>query len=679
MITQRLAARPILRIPVMGHKFLNVAERCPRLYEAMQSAPQRILFAFDIDNTLLRTDKTQPQVTTTFSNRPILFETVRHLRRGSGIALITGNDIIEQRPRTVDTIINYFGGTQETSLLYNLFLFGMKGGNRISFLADGQENKDDDAVYNQQNRIPEDDLRLLTQAAGEGINSVGLSFNNLNDINRPSVNPVQLALKPIKGDIRTRVYQAIISNLSPELRAAYNVMPAGGSTIDFDQVRINKGTTLQFLMGLNRWDLVVFMGDELKLTSDYYGKPMWGNDLSVVTVADLIAFAVNIDQSTVVDHCRVIPAGSGPLASHTLMQYFSVISETYANLPRGTRIELPPCRVPVLETKEIEIPDVIQNTDFNTAAVFLRINTLMSDPVTGKYLEEKGHPANESSVLTAMVNHLMKNIKIGLGSGDSLKRQLEVVKQIYNMLEDKSMIENLTLYTSKGSVKTKLKSEDGKLVDFPDIEFSGQRRINEADTGALNEIIGMAMTEYRSQLKKLVDKKVPEAKGYYDEARDENMVELRDDFAQISLVALMPSLREQVLTRIQNLLVQNGLSSSYVAESGGSRSVNINSVNAGFRQATQDYITTNNLVSLIYLGAEFFHKVSEQSGKIISGGDMDVLKLPQIIPIGLNPNQDEIRALKEPRVIAGGSGADAAYVWLSFITDNLEDRRILRR
>lgn len=691
---------------VMTHKMVDILGRAPNLVNVISNTPERLIIAFDIDDTALKSDKTQPQVTTTFSNRPILFEIAKHLRRGTTIALISGNDISEQSERTVNHIRQYFDDSGETSLVNNLYLFGMKGGNCLSFNEDGSCNEAHDIRYNRQHRIPvwqRNSMKRILNRIRSGIDGPKPEIEF-----RPAENrAVQLAIRPVKGDsLRQQISDRIKADFAkakPPLQDCFNVMPAGSTTIDIDQIRINKGTTLEYLMhlkGLTLADTIVYLGDEMKLTSGPDGREMWGNDLAVLELANVIAMAVNIDQSSVVENSRVIPAGSGPLATLSVLQYFSAISEA-KRLPHEVRkVEFNDCKVPVLEKVDMPLPKELRNVDFREAAVFLRVNTLMSDPVTGRYLDEQEHPTEESTVMAAAVQLLMKDIKIVLMSGDSRTKQVDkVVARLFELLKKEldrtnkkleedgkeplslaDKIANITLYANNGATETTFTAKDGKLHPKPNNKFYIEKQIKPQDKETFKEIIKTALGQYRQHLKAKSDRNDLEARDYYNESSNtKRLIEFRDGRAQIALVHIMPSEREWLLGRIEQLMKAKGMDKHYVAKAGGSRAININSSDAGLLNAARKYISDKKIKHALYFGSEFFVRTSEFNGKPVSGNDMDILKIPEniLIPFAMNPKQAEVKALKNSRVIAGGSGADAAYAWLTFIADNLEGRLLL--
>jgi hypothetical protein len=72
---------------------------------------------------------------------------------------------------------------------------------------------------------------------------------------------------------------------------------------------------------------------------------------------------------------------------------------------------------------------------------------------------------------------------------------------------------------------------------------------------------------------------------------------------------------------------------------------------------------------LVYFGDGFYSR-PDQFGETHIGEDMSVLEVPNVVPIAVNRDQEELSTLPS-RIIAGGSGPEATLIWLSFINNQL--------
>ncbi|MBN3033375.1 MAG: hypothetical protein JW873_04700 [Candidatus Saganbacteria bacterium] len=676
----------ILGVPVRTFAALPLLTR-PEVKRASGEMFRHTFFGFDIDQTLLRSDKTEPPITTTFSNRPILAQFVSFLERAVPIVVISGNDMEEQASRVVAPLESALKGTGLGHLLRNFTFFANKGASRYSFNPEGEWNKAAGEAHSRRHGISADDnevIRATLESAFPDFIWEAKKGKRI-EVRRYLGSTVQITLKPFEVQSeREKTVRGIQHSLEEAgiAKGRYEALLSGSSSVDINRRGVDKASALRLMMeelsipeeSFEAREIgfpVFYFGDEFTLTADSKGGPVYGNDMSVLRVPNVIAFAVNLDQTQVPAHPRLINAGAGPQATLEILRYFSLLSEASRHLPRGARVDLPDARVPLFLKKEITIPEPLSRMDFKSTAVVLRINSLLADPARESCLDGN-LTARESYVLSPVARLLEKGVRVALFSGDESGRQFEVIEKLFGLLTEKAAVKNLLLYADGGATKTAFSNEGDNLSKESDTVYGEDKRLGGDDAAQLTRIAAEVVKEYRQRLEVRAKQGDREAQLYLTEASGAERVRLRSESAQLAIEKIMPEERDRLIHNINQRLAQDhaDLAGKYAVRSGGFRTIEINRLSANKCSALKDLQQTAGAKEVLYLGTEFFIRL-KPDGSIWTGNDMEVLALENLTALGLNQDQEEVISLKAPRIIPAGSGSTAAYAWLKYLADNL--------
>ncbi len=647
--------------------------------------------AFDIDQTLVQTDRVDPRIMTTLSNRPVLQEIAWLLESDIPVVIISGNDMKTQEDRVIPPLKSFLQRQGNLHLLRKFHFFANTGASRYQFKQDGEKDMILFEAHINKYCINPNDWEVIRGILQENFKNFTLraTEDERIEVREYSGKILQITLKPFTEQKQREAAINLIlekfreNNIS---RKKYSVLAAGKTSVDIALAGISKAKAIEIIMdemNISREkpdarllsNPVYYFGDEFSLTSDDLGNPVYGNDIPVLRVSNVIAFAVNEDQAKVPHHPHLIKAGSGPAATLTLLRYFR------KNLQLDGDKQQPPPAVPLIKRRTVEIPGMIAHLDFQKTALVLRINSLLVDPMQKEYFEDYSKIKLQNSILAPVARLLKRDVKILFLSGDSREKQVAVVGILFDMLkkdEQEEKIEHVTLYANGGATKsTFAKNKAGNLkieTHEGENQYSRARKI---DRGKFGDIPRKVIEEYRKLLKEQVGDKKNEADMYVKEINSDpegRLIDYRDKHYQIAINYIMPSLRRDLLLKAKELTCQKEELENVLVREGGFRTIEFNHEKATKMEALEDYRKKTGIGQFIYFGTQFYHKL-DRNGIICSGSDMEVLECDPLIALAFNHNQDEIKALGNPkRIIAGGSGANAAFIWLNFFADNLTFR-----
>ena len=667
---RRLVAVPLVKI------------RPEILRDARTGFQRKLMFGFDLDMTIVPADHTEG-ITTSLTNRPGLYEIVRLLERGIPVVIATGNDMARQQPRVIPPLIKLLAARDRLPLLRNFHLFANNGASRISFEPDGVAiDHKKGKKHCLQYGIEKKDIRVIRAGLRELLPEYLWGATSGKRIEARSCYEdtfIQLGIKPFPVGERRRIISDIISIITGSDIPAekYRVEAGGSTTIDIHRSGVNKALALRTVMreiGMaeEKYEAseinqpIYYFGNEFWLRSDDRGSGIRGNDLSVLRIPNVIAFAVNAHQPDIPSHPRLINAGSGPQATLSILRYFTWLSELHQSLPSDIAINnIPAVEVPIYDKQEIRLSHLSPILDSHKGAIALRINTLLLDPLRmGSFADSSTTGAAvHSSALAPLVRLLNKGIKIVLLSGDARERQLQVVKDIFERLPDKRQIRNLTLYANGGATKTRFsRSKKDGLKSVFSRKYSRGKKIN---TSELLPIAKHVLAEYHKRLKIKAQEGDPEAQMSLLEDHIGEQLAIRSDGAQLAIHHIIPGETGWVIESLKKLLEENNLK-DYVVIEASPRTIDINHRSANKVTALKDYQESSGVASLLYLGTEFYYGI-KADGTENRGNDMEVLEVDNLVAIGLTPDQEAVHMLRNSRIIAGGSGAAAAGIWLNHI------------
>lgn len=673
------------RITVPVRRFIEVPlikMRPEILRDARANFQRNLMFGFDLDMTIVPADHTEG-ITTSLTNRPGLYEIVRLLERGIPVVIATGNDMARQQPRVIPPLIKLLAARKQLPLLSKFHLFANNGASRLSFNPDGKTiDETKSRRHSSRYGIDKKAINILRTGLREILPEYvwdATSGNRIEIRRCYSDRFIQLGIKPFPAGERRKIIGDIISILtSSNIPADKYIVEAGGSTtIDILRSGVNKALALRTIMeeiGIKeeKFDVskidhpVYYFGNEFWLRSDDRGGRIRGNDLSVLRIPNVLAFAVDAVQSDIPSHPRLIGAGSGTQATLSVLRYFTWLSELHRSLPNDIAINnIPAVEVPVYDKTEINVRHVLSILDSAESAIALRINSLLIDPLRIDSFADSSTTtaAVHSSALVPLVRLLSKGIKIVLLSGDARERQLKVVDDIYKLLPDKRQIRNLTLYANGGATKTMFsKSKDGSLRYVFSRKYSQGKKIDKSE---LEPIVNKVLARYHKRLKAKAKEGDQEAQMSLLENHTGEQPITRSGGAQLAIHHIMPGEREWVINSLKRALKKNNLE-DYIVIEASPRTIDINHRTANKVTALNDYKESNGVTSLLYLGTEFYYNLKD-NGAENRGNDMEVLEVDNLVAIGLTPDQEAVHKLRNSRIIAGGSGAAAASIWLDHI------------
>ncbi len=296
--------------------------RIPKVMQAAQNRFKRSILAADLDFTLI---PTPDNVTTTLKGRPISHEISKYLSRQLPFTIITGSHIDMQAPR----VIPAFEGA---GLLSHLHLFANNSATRLVYTADNKLDLDRTKAHSRKYGITPEHGAIMrevlaqvvpefiwgSQASLQGVEARS-HFDNLVQVTIRRFTTQERRISAL-GEIRQAFAEAGIGS------DVYQVTTGGRAGIDINNAQVDKSLALRIMLkeqGLI--DSIFYFGDEFTILSDDPANPAFGNDMSVLDIAEVIAFAVNADQTTVPSHERLIAAGAGPEATLAVLCYFSLI------------------------------------------------------------------------------------------------------------------------------------------------------------------------------------------------------------------------------------------------------------------------------------------------------------------------------------------------------------------
>jgi hydroxymethylpyrimidine pyrophosphatase-like HAD family hydrolase len=677
-----------ITVPVRRYIEIPLTKMRPEVMrDARANFQRKLMFAFDLDMTIVPADHTEG-VTTSLTNRPGLYEIAKLLELGIPVVIATGNDMARQQPRVIPPLKKLLTARNQLPLLSNFHLFANNGASRLSFNPDG---KTIDGTKNRGHcsryEIDKKTIAILKTGLREILPEYvwDAASGNRIEVRRCYKNRfIQLGIKPFPKGERRKIISDIISILTSSNIPAdkYTVEAGGSTTIDILHSGVNKALALRTIMreigieeeqfGTSEIDHpVYYFGNEFWLRSDERGGRIRGNDLSVLRIPNVIAFAVNAVQSDIPSHPRLIEAGSGPQATLSILRYFSWLSELHRSVPDGIDINnIPAIKVPVYDKTEIDVRHVLSILDSAESAIALRINSLLIDPLrVGSFADSSTTTAAvHSSALVPLVRLLDKGIKIVLLSGDARERQLKVVNDIYKFLSDKRQIRNLILYANGGATKIMFsKSKDDSLKSVFSRKYSTGKKI---DTSELMPIAEKVLAEYHERVEAKAKDGDQDAKMSLLENHIGEQLVARSGEAQLAIQHIMPGEKEWVINRLKQLLEKNNLD-DYVVIEASPRTIDINHRSASKVTALNDYKESRGVTSLLYLGTEFYYDLKD-NGAENRGNDMEVLEVDNLVAIGLTPDQEAVHKLHNSRIIAGGSGAAAASIWLDHMLKRVD-------
>lgn len=336
--------------------------------------------------------------------------------------------------------------------------------------------------------------------------------------------------------------------------------------------------------------------------------------------------------------------------------------------------------VPVITYRRIGVPSTIRNLlkgKFMVQNKLLPITSDFDDTFFPTPIEKiKRFSLNHSIAEAPLLNLLKKGVPFIFVSGtkeeEILQRFIDPLKEILMNINRLDIMPLINIYSNDGGLKLYF-DDKGNLDEAKYDAYAKQFQIPREDAQFLTEDlekIGVAYWEnYQLQSDKL-KKEYPAFSFREPKVEEQGKVKL-------TLSPLPQKEREKAVQRLRKLLSEQNrgdLLNKYQIKPGGRTTIDVINakLNKGF--AIKDALKERGIPEeeeypIVYFGDAFFTQIGHL-GEIYKGNDMEVLEVPNIVPIAVNRNQEEVA--DNARIIPGGSGPEATLKWLIFFDQQLE-------
>lgn len=289
---------------------------------------------------------------------------------------------------------------------------------------------------------------------------------------------------------------------------------------------------------------------------------------------------------------------------------------------------------------------------------------------------EKRFTLRQSIAEPPLLGLVRKKIRLGVFTNSDIteidRRFTDPLQEVLAAHDELHLMEQVRIYANGGAIRC-IYDAKGQLNEAGREEYRRQFVIPGEDESALREVLSEAGHEYwQRYLGAMVT-----MKGRYPAFAFKDPVVENQGGVKFALFPLPPEERAVALRFIRSRLSEQGreiLAGRYQVKAGGKSTIDVfpGRLNKAF--AIRDILDELGIpfgeeYPLVYFGDGFYLR-PDQFGEIHTGEDMSVLEVPNVVPIAVNRDQEDLSTLP-PRIIAGGSGPEATLTWLSFINNQL--------
>lgn len=705
-----LAVERTIVLPRIAHRTIVLP---PALRTALMTRFQTTIVISDIDKTWLSKSDPHGSDSISYLSGAALNNTIDLVVGGlEGLIFCTGSMFSHQEKRTIVPIVQALKQRGKISLMDSnrVALSASRGGALGLYDEKGVLDQELFELYTALYGINREDLPELEKVCRGAIadyiaryHADPAGFHRKYPNNPKFHEPVlqnrdnaQLALIPFPSEERENIVDYIKDHLSAALWRRYKFLPGGSTTIDINRVVdeahdivVSKAMAIKFITltaKMNRAEIkellqatlsgdqtiisdlpmqiyeqpganepgVLYFGDEMHLVLNRDGSSSIGNDVSVLAVPSVQAFALNKRPESLVRSPRVTHIGFEHRGLQNLL--------SYASRHLGA-IKVPDTLDTVFYEEGLaQVPEAVSSalsSGFAGAMVAVS-GSLLTGHVMQKDIPD---PAEVDPSIMEITKLLQKGIPVVLISGGDYKtRVVPIFNALYEALKtanNPEAIKHMAFYSNGGAIKA-IYDENGNIDRQKMSDHINEHGIYPGDVSKITDVLEALIAEYKEKVEE-------EHPGLNIQMPQ---IDLRTSNAQVTLRPLEADLRGWAGQRFIELAEEAGLNGKYDMHMGGyAIDITRKGVDKGgsLVDALRHFGLPQN-APIIYFGGEFWHGLGE-GDEIIRGIDMEVLRLRNLFALALNDNQENVPDFD--RIFKAGSGTLALLAWLKYINKSL--------